>query len=357
MSDTEVLIKAIHDAQASQLEFAITSKARDGDIDKLDCWCELRHYMGRLLSYRQAAEVIWSASVRWPNLFTDFTITPVSSSTPAPRPFGRNEAVTALEIVRNMWRGDENETVFKRTKSQLEEMQFVGIGLNAAINNQVSKSNFRPIVHAEVLVHDHLLRNGINHSSRYWNGWKYIGASKPTCRLCQHYFNAHVDRVRVRQSHQNLYPKWRLPDITARDPNDAKAEEEARLRLLAKIYSMVRDDATRTLSERSSPGKTHDSNTYSTWPEVFTQKSESLRHLSEASGTEDKSEDGRVDTPMGPYAQSEASDPDNDSEDGRVDTPTGPYAQSEAGDPEDSEDDGVSFVDCEMERNFSVLSI
>ena len=210
--------------------------------------------------------MIVAASQRWSDLFQDFQITFIPSSKPAKRPL-RDASLTAAQIISNMPQDDEFQTCL----SQAQEMQ--KFNLDELIKLQVSTKNFRPIVHAEVLLHDYLLEQGVSHPSQYWNGWKYIGGSKPTCRLCCYYFVEHVDRVDVRPPHHNLYPNWRLPDIVA---HEGSAAETRTLELLARLTHKVRTDAKRTLNERSSPGKRHDSNTYSVWPDDISRQSEVL---------------------------------------------------------------------------------
>lgn len=301
LRDTEVFIKAIHDSQSSQLEAAITSRARDGDISETECWTNLRHHFGRLLSYRQASEIIISASVRWPNLFRGFTITSVPSSIPWENPLRGGEDITAEKVVRHLWDADHDAETLNGALTRAEEMQ--KLQFDKHLREQAYKKEFQPRVHSEVLVHDSLQRRGIDHSSQYWNGWKFIGASKPTCRLCQYYFDEHYDKVNVPHSHQNLYRSWRLPDVTASGPR-GEMERQSRLALLSKITKRVRSDVQRTLRDRASPGKRHDSNTasynaYGMCPDVFSRKSESLSlsRVSEAS-EKGQSHDERVDTPL-----------------------------------------------------------
>ncbi|KAH7228480.1 uncharacterized protein BKA55DRAFT_471180, partial [Fusarium redolens] len=118
---------------------------------------------------------------------------------------------------------------------------------------------FRPLVHAEVLIHHYLNKNGITMPNRFWRQWQYISASKPTCRLCHYYFSSHSQsQIQVRPSHLNLYPNWRLPEIS--DEDDAEAREAHR-KLLKNIAEKVRNDAKRTLQQRTTKRKQHDSNT------------------------------------------------------------------------------------------------
>jgi len=155
--------------------------------------------------------------------------------------------------------------------------------LDRIIHNKIRSKSFRPIVHAEVLVHHHLLDQGISHPARYWNQWKYIGSSKATCRLCSHYFSAHQDRVDVRPGHRNLYPCWRLPDVYQDQGDDAASR---RLDLLLKLTEDVKNDARWTIEHKILVGKKYDTNTYSANPE----------YLMYNSGDEDAMSDSELDS-------------------------------------------------------------
>ncbi|OHE97159.1 hypothetical protein CORC01_07600 [Colletotrichum orchidophilum] len=263
LSDCEKLIKVVVSIKNTQIEQAIMRNAKDGEISRSQSWCELRHYLGRLLSFRQAADAIIGAHDRLPILFQDFKITPIPSSEAARKPIAKSKSFTAASIIRNMIPDDEEEQKFYL--EQATEMQ--KFGLDAIIQKQISRRTFRPRVHAEVLVHSYLLGQDLQHPREYWNSWKYIGSSKPTCRLCSYYFGAHPDRVQVRKSHFNLYTNWRLPGVF--EGPDSVEPDTKTLHLLQQITERVHDDVKRTLEEKRPVGKNHDSNTYSTLPPGF----------------------------------------------------------------------------------------
>ncbi|RYP03221.1 hypothetical protein DL765_010566 [Monosporascus sp. GIB2] len=265
LRDCETLIKAIH--ANKKVDEAIRRQSKDGEISSSEPWCELRHYLGRLYSYRMAAEMIVKSTERWPELFVDFTVVSVPSSRHMAKPIPTSE-LTAADIVRNMIPEEEDPRGYL---SQVEVMQ--KFGLDKLIQDQVRRPSFRPYVHAEVLVHGHLLRRGISHPRNFWHGWKYIGSSKPTCRLCDYYFIAHQDNVQVRKSHKNLYPNWRLPDVFENEGDDAIRRQ---LQLLENITGNVRNDAKRTLEEKRPLRKRHDSNTHSALPEYLNLSDSSL---------------------------------------------------------------------------------
>ncbi|KAF4808772.1 hypothetical protein CGCSCA5_v011970 [Colletotrichum siamense] len=260
LSDCEKLIKGVVAIKSSPLEVAIKDHAKDGSISASDSWCELRHYLGRLLSFRQAANVIVDANDRDPDMLKSFKITSVPSSDLLQKPIAKSRSVTAVSIVDKMIPDDDEEKEDFMEKA-LEMQKF---GVNEIIYAQISKRSFKPLVHAEILVHDYLLGEGLQHPREYWNSWKYIGSSKPTCKLCHYYFDLHSDRVSVRKPHFNLYPKWRLPGLF--ESQDSGAPDAKRLRLLQQITERIRDDAKTTLEERRPVGRTHDSLTSTSRP-------------------------------------------------------------------------------------------
>ncbi|TPX11507.1 uncharacterized protein E0L32_007718 [Thyridium curvatum] len=303
LSDCETLIKAIVALRGGKVEEAIVSKAREGEFSSSEPWCELRHYLGRLHSYRQAAEVIILSLERWPLLFSNFKITTVPSVKQRGRPLKPSDKHTACEIIQGMTAGRFDAEQYLSQAAELEQVA----GLDSLVQEQVQKM-CRPMVHAEVLLHDYLLNRGVQHQRDYYNGWKYIGTSKPPCRLCSYYFQYHTDEVEVRNSHRNLYPRWRLPDVYEDQGQEAV---DGRLELLEEITASAQEDAKRTLKERKAPRKGHDSNTYSSMPR-------SLKHAEVESdfGSDTASEPARNDhTPEIESPSTASGDEDDDDDD------------------------------------------
>ncbi|KAG6979331.1 hypothetical protein FocnCong_v010411 [Fusarium oxysporum f. sp. conglutinans] len=270
LRDCERLINLIHNAQLAMtgIKKAVRTKARGSEFLRSGPWCELKHYLGRWHSYRQAANFIVCAAAAWPLLFQDFKITSLPSSTRISKPIVQSD-LTAVAIVQHM----EAFEKVKMPELMQDAEDLRRMGLDKAIQIQLLKRTFRPIVHEEVLIHHYVTKNGITRPNRFWRQWQYIGASKPTCRLCHYYFSSHSQsQIQVRPSHLNLYPNWRLPEIS--DEDDAEAREAHR-ELLKSIAEKVRNDAKRTLQQRTTKSKQHDSNTYSATPRYLVKRSES----------------------------------------------------------------------------------
>jgi hypothetical protein len=168
------------------------------------------------------------------------------------------EKLSADRIIGHMT-SDPRE--LEKYRAHAQELQ--KFGLDDSIRSKASKQKFRPFVHAEVLLLDWLERDGGTHPSRFFNDYKYIGCSKPTCRLCGYLFSVHPSGVEIRRPHGNLYTNWRMPDVYEDQGPWAKINRE---KLMSKMLEPVRNETFRTLIEKLPGGKRYDSNTDPTYP-------------------------------------------------------------------------------------------
>ena len=221
-------------------------------------WSEVRHSLGRLLSYFIAIKVLISARKLWPHLFVLFEVTPIPSSTPqSDAPVVRRNARGILNRM-----GGPKATVDAHQR-QTDTLQ--RLGLDDRIKQRVKPGHFRPIVHAEVHLLDSVLRDRARAEAdgdgplRFFNEAEfggYIGSSKPTCLLCRLYFEGHPSGVGCRETHGNLYYNWRAPDVLESEGEDAAAAARA---ILEGMVKKVRAEAARAITARSSTRKKHDS--------------------------------------------------------------------------------------------------
>ena len=254
----ESLVNAINQLHHSKVNELIRGKTNEGRMNESETWCELRHAAGRLLSYLGAAKVLVAARKQWPELFENFEVRFVASSSPAPSPLKKAESISMEKIIGRMTSDPEEMTCYKSRAQELEKF-----GLDENIRKQARMKSFRPIVHAEALLLDSLERDTGTHPSRFFNGYRYIGCSKPTCRLCSYYFSFRASGVDIRPTHRNLYPNWRMPDVYQdQGPGAAKEREK----LMDRILARIREDTFRTLAEKVPDRKHHDSNTEPTYP-------------------------------------------------------------------------------------------
>jgi len=253
--ECESFINSIDHLHKSELHELINNRTKEGKIDESERWCELRHFVGRLLSYLQTAKFFVQIPGRWPELFENLEVCWVASSVPDECPLRRK--LSAADIIGRMTSniGDQ-----KKFKAHAEELQM--FGLDQTLQTYAQKRSLRPIIHAEVLLLDSLENDGGTRSSRFFSGYKYIGTSKPTCRMCSYYFSAHSSDVEVRQTHRNLYRNWRMPDVYE---DQGPGAIKHRQLLMDKVLSRVREDGFRILREKLAERKRHDSNTNSTY--------------------------------------------------------------------------------------------
>ncbi len=197
--------------QQSEAAAVITQRGREGRMPGFDsraCWSQFLHTAKRILAYPQSVQFLLLANEYWPELFDGPAVSWVPSSDPIPKPFrSRNTSPKADGIIGRMT-GDEGEIrVYK---------DFVGTLQAFALDDRIKIQYSRECsttVHSEIVLLDWLQNHGGIDSSRFFDGWKYIGSSKPTCKLCHYYFIDHQSGVEHRQSHGNLYPAWRFPDV------------------------------------------------------------------------------------------------------------------------------------------------
>jgi hypothetical protein len=269
-------MKQIDHIHKSEVEVLIRNRAKEGRMNQSEYWSELRHVAGRLLSYLRAAKTLVSTRKQWPELFENFEVRHIASSMPGQYIFkGKHspDKMTADRIIGCM---TSDQKKMKEYKSYAQELQ--KFELDKAIRNKTNRQKFHPIVHAEVLLLDWLERDGGTRANRFFNDFRYIGCSKPTCRLCEYYFSVHTSGVEVRSPHRNLYYNWRMPDVYEdQGPQAAKAREN----LMNKILEFVRKDAFRVLVEKVPEGKRHDSNTDPTYQlcSISVGKTEVMEHL------------------------------------------------------------------------------
>lgn len=218
-------------------------------------WSELLHCISRLKAYDQAVDALIQANSEWPEVFqTDrLVIHHVSSSKRMTNPLGK-KSMNVDNCIGRMTNDQSIMAQFRNFGANLQKFQ-----LNERIESQCMNETFRPFVHAEVLVYDWITTRGEESGLSFFNGWKYIGASKPTCKLCDYFFDAVGGNIGRRSSHGNVYINWRLPD------GYRAASSEGRSSVYITMNNRIRDDAFKILSHKGSTGKPHDSDTYSCW--------------------------------------------------------------------------------------------
>jgi hypothetical protein len=178
---------------------------------------------------------------------------------------------SAHRIIKNMSNAmGDGGALLSAYRRSAEDLQ--AWGLDDRIKEVTHHSYFKPIIHAEVLVDDVIRRarrqalgagQEVVEFFRESEFGRYIGSSKPTCRLCASYFTAQPDGVRVRPSHGNLYHNWRAPDIFA---SDGEAAERRRNAVLCQMTTRLREEISQVIRTKSAPWRAWDSNNTATNP-------------------------------------------------------------------------------------------
>ncbi|KAL0934870.1 uncharacterized protein CTRU02_209461 [Colletotrichum truncatum] len=269
VDQSELLVRAANSLRKSTARELIIEKARVGKMDQSEHWSEFQHDIGRLASYLAVVRTIIIARKRIPQLFENFDITFLESSISIPNPMNSIEPRMSLSRKRQLRSahsiigrmiGDPAE----RAKHQKYAESIQHCDLDKLIMDRAGSETFRPIVHCEVLLLDSLCKEFDNEIRPipFFDDIRYIGCSKPTCRLCEYYFGAHKSGIQVRPGHKNLYPNWIVPDVAME--NSPKAYEKNGM--IDKVLEKVRQSALLALREKVSDGSRFDSNTYSCLP-------------------------------------------------------------------------------------------
>ncbi|KAL3292507.1 hypothetical protein RB213_014157 [Colletotrichum asianum] len=263
----DILVHAAVTLRASPVYDNIIERTRAGRMNESARWCDLSHFVGRLASYLGMVRTIIIARRRIPELFENFNIVFLPSSTPLPNPITclqpstmtaakRRSLRTAKAIISRMV---SESAEISKYQGYAEELQ--RCGLDELISKECTKESFHPIVHCEILVLDWLCGQHPSGTASipFFRDFRYIGFSKPTCRLCEYYFAAHRSGIQVRRGHKKVCLNWIVPNVTDESPDWAKEKDN----LIDKVMGGVRRDALSALEEKVTDHKRWDSETFS----------------------------------------------------------------------------------------------
>lgn len=263
----EIFVRALKNEYYGTVAKFIRAKCHEDETTPVwSPWTDIHHTFQRLLSYYFAVKIFLATRRSWPELFVDFEIVPVPSSRPDRDPPGIRKA--ADKIILRMTTDHSILNAYRSNANDLKEW-----GLDKKIAEFSHPSTFKPIVHSEILLDDAIRREkrmtdseGGEDLVRFFQEaefGRFIGASKPTCRLCAWYFDAQWDGVDVRPSHYGVYTSWRPADVFISD--GVKVEEE-RNEVLEQLVKKVRNDVFKAIEKRSVVKNRFDSNDMATNP-------------------------------------------------------------------------------------------
>ncbi|KAI1634249.1 hypothetical protein F4809DRAFT_652023 [Biscogniauxia mediterranea] len=211
-----------------------------------DAFKEFRHYLGRLAHHVRAPKQVLEDAPELDRLFDEYHVYPVAPKPSNPRPLIDRKTTLSSMLVRMLPTGDPRLPGYQESLDALDKK----LGILNRVHDRYTNKNFKPIVHAEILVLEHFYQG----QRTFVDNDKYIGCSKPACYCCHLYFRHHPSRPVEPESHQNVYPNWGVPalDGGTEDPRWIPQRD-----LLIKILEPIRLDALDQISRRANPCKRH----------------------------------------------------------------------------------------------------
>lgn len=202
------LVLKCYKARGRQLkELKKTAAAASSDTD----WMDLIHYIGRLGAHNYHVLKIVTAYKKLPFLQKISKIVFIPSS--PRRAFALSDdafdySATSKKVSKNLRRPELVQKAIylhlmarwydseQELKGKLEE-----------------KREISTRVHAEILIFDYFVKNGLE----FLDGYRYIGCSKPACYFCYHWLEP--QGVRDLISHSKVILEWREPDLSGAEAN------------------------------------------------------------------------------------------------------------------------------------------
>ena len=202
----------------------------------------IRHLIGRLNHTLKAIKVLIEARARLPHLFDAFEIKRARSSCSSPPPLSeRNPTLTAIA---GRLAGDfKSIALLRHNLGELDRVHH----LSEQLRKECQKKTWRPRVHAELILLDLFWVQNL----KFIENDRYIGSSKPACYCCYHYITAHPGRFVAPACHNNLWLKWKAPDIHDRNKTQYIKDRE---RILQKMAERIRIDVLAQIIQRRGPG-------------------------------------------------------------------------------------------------------
>ena len=246
-----VVIEELQKLQNNSYLFSLIRRrvAREHTQGSGTYWTDMCHIADRLKAYKSAIDAIFIAHDNWPELFDDFEVRFIPSPNRARNPLPPTPK-TSAELIQVCTSSQDRLPKLKEDLAELQQKHDIDDIIATAWEEGI-----KPTVHAEVQIHNWLeTSEGGTRPERFFGKYRFIGSSKPTCKLCSYYFSG-VTGVSVRPSHRNLYPGWRLPDVYDWDMRG----EERRKEHTHRIKKLVVADIDRTISEKLADHRNHDS--------------------------------------------------------------------------------------------------
>ena len=187
----------------------------------------------------RASKLFVAAASRFPELFATVEVQYLSSPKPAPKP--QLDELTRLDriAVRMLPENDKRSPDIQDALQSMDEK----FAIFKNLKNKYEDDNFRPRVHAELILLEHFYVHGY----QFVNGDRYIGCSKPACYCCYLYICAHPGEFVKPPSHSKNYPNWSPPEI---DPIGSVDPAKHRTDILNRMYNEICEDVLRQIQEQ-----------------------------------------------------------------------------------------------------------
>ncbi|KAH8887336.1 hypothetical protein GQ53DRAFT_617315, partial [Thozetella sp. PMI_491] len=210
-------IKSLESFTQEEIQLMIRPRlTREENLMNYGDWYEIVHIIARLLAYPVAIDTFLVARKTWPALFVSFRVDYIPSSKPMKQPL-KDTPWTVERIVNKVALNPTLRQQIKNAIGTLNKFQ-----LDKEIALKWRNASFSPVVHSETLLLSWLERTeGGTHPERFFGRYKFIGTSKPLCRLCSLYVDEQGTDVKFQRSHRNLYLNWRAPDVWSSQGDDA----------------------------------------------------------------------------------------------------------------------------------------
>ena len=209
----------------------------------------IRHYVGRLGSHLRAARTLVAAARKMPALFDDWKLRPLTCPPPSPPPKPDNLKTLEAILFRMLPKDDPEKSTYLASLQHLDQR----FHLLDRMKQQYEDHNFKPRVHAELLILEHFYHNKLD----FYERDKYIGCSKPACYCCYEYIRAHLGNFVQPASHKKIYLNWAAPD----SPVDSEGAMIHRRDMLIKMVVPIRQAVLEQIRQRRGPSKWHPDST------------------------------------------------------------------------------------------------
>jgi hypothetical protein len=209
-------------------------------------FAKVRHYVGRLESHVKAVKILISAACRLPMLFQGPEIVVVHYERISILPPELRNKTTLQEIANRMIGNDKPLLLEIQRRLQVLDRAF---DIERYVRIEYDKKNFKPRVHAELILLEHFYRNHFD----FWENDQFIGCSKPACYCCSLYIRSHPGQFIEPSSHQKIYLNW-MPPTSNWDAPDSSSEfanhERDMLNKMAELIRLKTIDQIKTQTGR-----------------------------------------------------------------------------------------------------------